>query len=364
MKRYTATTLIIALATLVVVFCPPQFLTNQVAGQKRSSRRVVKPLSARVSIDYSNFSHSNKKHQQVCSTCHKVPTRNWRRIKDYPDIVDYPDHEACVSCHRPQFFKSPKPAICSVCHVKVSPRDDKQFAFRNPVRRRQFMIEFPHDKHQDVIANLLRQFPVRKSPEFAPVSYKNFLVSADENTTHYNNCEICHGPRPAPTVPPRTGWIDGFMPNNQTFKAVPISHASCFNCHWKSEQPVKENCAGCHKVPGSLVTAPAADTLRRKSMKFRHGIEQHTAECTTCHINITKAATLRGLKPDVPITSCSTCHNQPPTHVELGDELGAIDKNREFVCVYCHTSDIGRLDPPPGHYFSAGRSALKRRDIK
>lgn len=103
-------------------------------------------------------------------------------------------------------------------------------------------------------------------------------------------------------------------------------------------------------------------------MKFKHegGGEKknHVAECTTCHINITKVASLRGLKPDVPITSCSECHNKVGQRQDVSKELTAIDKDRNFVCVYCHTSNVGRLDPPPGHYLIEERPPIKRKDIK
>jgi predicted CXXCH cytochrome family protein len=108
-----------------------------------------------------------------------------------------------------------------------------------------------------------------------------------------------------------------------------------------------------------------SDLPNRKSMKFRHGTEPHVAECTVCHINITKSATLRGLTPDVPIApACSECHNKAPSHLEISNELAAIDKNRDFVCVYCHTSDVGRRDPPASHYLSAERPPIKRKDVK
>ena len=163
----------------------------------------------------------------------------------------------------------------------------------------------------------------------------------------YYNCSICHAARTA------------------TFKAAPTNHSSCFNCHWKTQQPVATNCNGCHKLaaPYVPVTEPT-----RISIKFIHegGGEkkQHVAECTTCHINITKAASLRGLKPDVPITGCTECHNKDGLRQDLNTELGALDKNRNFTCVYCHAPNVGNLDPPASHYLIAERPPLKRKDIR
>jgi hypothetical protein len=287
----------------------------------------------RPAIDYSKFSHATPKHQAACDSCHKVPTKDWTKVSAFPDVTDYPGHDACVSCHRPQFFKGARPPICSVCHSKTSPRDDARFAFRNPATKLQFDTEFPHDKHQDVIALSRR-----------PQTLIAFAHAASQN---YNNCTICHASRTA------------------TFKAAPADHGSCFNCHWKSQEPVAANCNGCHK----LAVAPYVLTdPKRISAKFIHegGGEkkQHVAECTTCHINITKAASLRGLKADVPITACTECHNKDGLRLDLSTELLALDKNRTFVCVYCHAPDVGNLDPPASHYLIAERPPLKRKDIK
>jgi hypothetical protein len=266
--------------------------------------------------DYSKFSHSTPKHKAACNTCHKIR---------FPDITDYPSHDACVSCHRPQFFKGAKPPICSVCHSKTSPRDDVRYAFRNPASKLQFDIEFPHDKHQDVIAQLR-------------------FAHAPQG---YYNCSVCHSSRTA------------------TFKSSPTDHASCFNCHWKSQEPVAANCNGCHKLARTPYTLaePA-----RISSKFIHDgggeKKQHIAECTTCHINITKAASVRGLKPDVPITGCTECHNKDGLRQDLNKELLALDKNRNFVCEYCHAPTVGSKDPPASHYVIAERKPLKRQDIK
>ena len=288
--------------------------------------------SAQRAIDYTNFSHATPKHKSACNTCHKPPTKNWTKASSFPDIADYPDHDACVTCHRPQFFRGDRPPICSVCHVKTSPRDEARYAFRNPKTKLQFTIDFPHDRHQDVI----------------------------------HTCTICHAQPSAAAKPPPDGWIDSYAPPVATFKASPSDHSSCFACHWKSQEPVATNCNGCHK----LATTPyvAANTPTRISLKFIHDgggdKKQHIAECTSCHINITKSATSRGLKPDVPITACTECHNKEGLRQDLNTELTALDKNRAFTCIYCHTSNVGKLDAPASHYLIAQRPPIKRSAIR
>jgi hypothetical protein len=241
--------------------------------------------------------------------------------------------------------------------MRASPREEVRFAFRNPKSARQFAIEFPHDKHQDVIA--LLRYSLERQPKlvFMRASLKSSPPLLDEKTKAYNNCTICHGSLTKAPLPAVSGWVDAFVPDAATFKSVPSNHAACFNCHWKSQPPVKDSCEGCHKLaqPYSAISSP-----ERISMKFRHAREQHVAECTTCHINITKVSSLRGLKPDVPISSCTECHNKDGLRLDVGNELVQVDKNRDFICVYCHTSGVGRRDPPASHYLIAGREPIRR----
>ncbi len=84
----------------------------------------------------------------------------------FPDVADYPDHPSCVNCHRNEFFRGARPVICTICHTNVSPRDGTRHPFQNPeegfVRAlkkprtsgTQFVMNFPHDRHQDVMARL------------------------------------------------------------------------------------------------------------------------------------------------------------------------------------------------------------------
>lgn len=333
---------------LLIIGALGVFASLALAGQKRTASQ---PRPA--TIDYTKFSHSTKKHQAACDTCHKVPTSNWQKVSTIPDIKDFPEHEACVSCHRNQFFKGAKPPICSVCHTKTSPRDEARLPFRAPSSQLEFTIEFPHDRHQDVIAKLDRHTG-------SQTAFAHAVFDGD-----YNSCTICHTSKSLTTAPAR-GWTDAYQPKDGTFKSAPTGHESCFNCHWKSQQPIAQNCVGCHKLAAGPYSADLTPT--RISLKFVHDgggdKKVHVAECTSCHINITKSATLRGLKPDVPITSCTECHNKDGLRQDVSKELAAIDKNKAFVCVYCHTSDVGTKDPPASHYLIAERPPLKRGEIK
>jgi Class III cytochrome C family len=338
-------------------------IADVTAQRRRPSQRTT-PSTRTAAIDYSKFSHATNKHQAACNTCHKVPTPTWQKTKTHPDVTDYPGHAACVSCHRAQFFKGAQPAICTVCHTRVSPRDDARLAFRNPANQLQFTIEFPHDKHQDVIATLRDRTEFNTAYVFMRTTFRESEI--DEQGQTYNNCSICHVKQTIAPKPPEGNWTDGFIPETASFKSAPADHSACFNCHWKSQQPIADNCAGCHKLAASPYVVGNAAV--RISMKFKHegGGEKknHVAECTTCHINITKAESLRGLRPDVPITSCTECHNKDGLRQDVSKELAAIDKNSTFVCVYCHTSNVGKLDPPSSHYLIAERPPLKRKDVK
>src|SRR5262249_52375433 len=354
-RRSTTVLCLLALSAILGVVCAAQ-----------SRRRPASPSQTQpargAAARYSAFLHSSAKHQSLaCNACHKVPTI-WTARREFPDVADFPDHEACVRCHRQQFFTRQAivgtgPTICTVCHIRAAPQEEGRFAFGLPNNaqqkqkakvEQQFRIEFPHDKHQNVIAsNLLPYRRIRLvQVSFAP---------QEQQRTNYHNCTLCHlTNRDAITAPP-TGWVDAFVPPAGTFKSMPRAHDSCFDCHWQSQKPTSDDCAGCHKradVPFVPVAWPA-----RKSAKFNHeagGTEKvHQVECTSCHINITRARTLRGLTPDVPIASCAGC-NRDRKKTTYGKTLKSVED--EFVqyrktgrCTYCHTSEVGGKKPPPSH---------------
>jgi Cytochrome c7 and related cytochrome c/Class III cytochrome C family len=357
MRRRIITLCIIA-PFFAAVFVYPRWSSNalesSVAQQQQRRRRrqpARAPASRTPSRDYSKFSHASPTHRrQECSACHDAPTRNWRAASGFPDVSDYPDHASCIRCHRQQFFTGARPPLCTICHTRVSPASDARPVFPKRSTVSQFTVEFPHDKHQDVIASRRPSTQEVGEISFVPASLAVHSQSGDALRKKYNNCAICHETDETPPAAPPGGWRDGFVPASGSFKTVPRTHASCFNCHWKNQEPVADDCAGCHKP--ALGPRAEAPHFRRISVKFTHTREQHTAECTTCHINITRAGTLRGLQPDVPVNACAGCHKTSTdrTVATIETELERRKKDAGFTCAKCHTSELGKKSVPPSHY--------------
>ena len=139
--------------------------------------------------DYSQFSHLTEQHRAACKSCHTFPSKNWKQVRKgddaVPDVTEYPEHQACLGCHRQQFFarERPVPRICSNCHVKATPADTSRHPFPRGLGVSDFSVLFPKDKHADV-----------------------------------------------------------------TFETRP-THAACFTCHNQETElaPLPPNCDGCHK---------------------------------------------------------------------------------------------------------------------
>ena len=366
MKRRLVTLMIISFAVAAMV-------AAQTRRRPRSQRPPAQPQAPRGSAArYSAFLHSSEKHKSLeCNACHKIPT-TWTANRAFPDVADFPDHDACVRCHRPQFFSRQAmigtgPAICTVCHLGAAPREDRRFAFgkpnsanqtAKPKDERQFKIEFPHDKHQNVIARLELPPSSRNGRALAharasaPLFIHGSLVrtAAQDKKLDYNNCSLCHATDKSLAI------VALAAPNTDPamlhpFKAMPRTHDACFECHWKAQEPVGANCGGCHKPAEKYV---ASIGVNRISAKFAHegGKGEHILECTTCHINITRASTLRGLTPDVPINACASCHRDSkqttyPKAVTIETELEQFKKTGN--CAYCHSEEVGKKKPPPSH---------------
>jgi hypothetical protein len=373
--------------------------------QQQNRRRRARPAAqtARSTArNYSRFRHEDHRRPVAdlkCSDCHTIPSAaepDTIAAATNPRSSGYPDHDSCVRCHRQQFFKGASPQICTVCHTRASPRlsarDMQPFPKQGEQTiAREFPGYFPHGLHQSVIASktLPPALGLNEGWSAAHVSFTGGQAG-DAPARALDNCATCHlTDERAPVALPVGGSEGAFRPEAAgTFKTVPSGHASCFNCHWQSQPPLKDDCAGCHLPPGDFAaqrraTEPAAlpgvlaskaaawfkgwprDWPRRLSLKFRHQTENHDLGCTTCHINITQMETLNIPKADVPIASCAPCHIQASpvlrsegAPVTISSEMGAeaADKdNRSHTCIGCHTSVIGRERPPCSHRLVLGQ---------
>jgi hypothetical protein len=379
--------------------------------QGRRPQRTAKPTKQKPAIDYSRFSHSTHVTQQKlsCDSCHKFPTKNWKDVRKgdaaFPDVAEFPEHSSCLSCHRQQFFarERPAPAICSNCHVHVTPRDPSRFLFpslgdvadSSKEKREvisEFAISFPHDKHVDAVG-LNAPFP--KPPGrsgFVKVSWqaKTAPKEASERLNQSKSCPVCHQTNQPQgssaeeyvTKPPKD-LGDAFWLKKGTFKTIPNSHTVCFSCHNADVAiaPAQGECHACHKLAASPnvfktdFDLKLAETIgitdkttltawhrRISSGAFRHeGGEHPNISCANCH-NVPTMSTVDMKTLIVPMHSCGGaegCHVTATTDDGgiLNYEIDQKKTNASFVCTKCHIT-FGREAVPDTHV--AAIQALKK----
>lgn len=353
--------------------------------------------------NYARFKHEDHRQPVAklnCADCHTIRSPaapDLVSAATKPEVDGYPYHDSCVRCHRQQFFKGASPAICTVCHTRATPRltarDMHSFPKQNESAiAREFPGYFPHSLHQSVIARKGNAPPAGNTAERREFVRASFKTLDEPPAKASDNCATCHLTDERAPVAMTAGAAEAtFKPEAKgTFKTVPAGHAACFNCHWQSQQPLKDDCAGCHlsqseytkkkraasteaALPGML--SPKAIEWfkdwpsawpKRLSLKFRHETANHDIGCTTCHINLVQMETLNIPKADVPIATCAICHvrNNSPVLRKEGETVTfflemtaeASDKeNKTNTCTGCHTAQIGRERPPCSHYLVLGQ---------
>ena len=410
------------IALIMLAFLLVQHLAADVSGAGSMARASQRRLPGSTGndkkkprIDYSRFSHHIHvtQHKLACDSCHKFPTKNWKEVRKgdsaFPDVAEFPEHSSCLNCHRQQFFarERPAPAICSNCHVKVTPRDTTRFLFpslgdvsdatqqkRDGVT--EFAINFPHDKHVDVVG---LNAPALKPPGlagFVTVSWQQ--KTAQVESSQLKSCPVCHqtfqpqgnSNEEYATKPPKN-LGDAFWLKKGTFKTIPNSHSICFTCHNTEARiaPLPSECNSCHKLPalstrvtqagsplppgletvGVLKTdldPKLAETIgvtdrnilttwrrRISAGAFRHeGGEHPNVSCTNCH-NVPTMNTVDMKTLIVPVRSCGGaegCHITATTDDggALNYEMDQKKTNPGFVCVKCHIS-FGKEVVPENH---------------
>ena len=356
------------------------------------SRSQTPGIPAKPKIDYKNFSHPTHVVTQklACNSCHKVPSKNWNVVRKgdaaFADVTDFPEHSACLECHRTQFFarERPAPAICSNCHIAVTPRDTARWVFPSlgdisdpKLKRRdapsEFGVGFPHDKHIDAIGSNLPSENNR-----AP--FINAAWQAKKPAPP-KSCPICHetyqpqgnSSEEYLTKPPKDIG-DNIWLKKGTFKTIPNSHTTCFTCHNADSgiPPEPKNCETCHKLlaPAQLKTdfdAKLAATMgadkfmlerwRRRTSAggFRHeGGEHPDVSCLNCH-NV-ESATFSTIDPKTMKVPVKSCGGADGCHItRTADDGGALNfeidskrKDASFVCTKCHVT-FGKEAIPASH---------------
>lgn len=381
------------------------------SSSQQQTRRRRRAPAARPRVDYSNFSHATKGHFENCSSCHLIPSFQ------QPDITDYPDHPACINCHRQQFFRGARPVICSNCHTVTTPRSEARFKFPKEQEASQFTDIFPHASHIKTTSLL----------QFEKVAGRKMNIQA--------TCMHCHKVDTVAQKPPKGAPADAFAAPAGTFMTTPTSHATCFACHWqkgtenREQPPLSTECAGCHKnlarpmmqtaaltaVAGSasparvsnapkIVPAVAQGALHttlqaslqgtmaahktltppRVSPKFVHELDPHKKRandegkeiaitCTQCHAGVRKATTLEAMRLKVnqvqllPSCSTSACHTaiSGTTGLKLSvfRELRERGKDAKFDCALCHAPPVSlNAEVPCSHYKAVLDSAKKENE--
>ena len=374
---------------LLCVVC--LFVALNASAQRR--RTPPKPK-----VDYAKFSHRTHVERQKlgCDSCHKFPSKNWKQVRKgddaFQDVTDFPEHAACLECHRTQFFarERPAPIICSNCHVAVTPKNTVRYPFpslgepflaskqgQNFVS--EFKVAFPHDKHVDVVGWL------GPRPRGFTLVHASFTATQDAKS---KSCVVCHetyqpqGKSTEEYVTKRPANLaeDAFWLKKGAFKTTPTSHAACSSCHNKDAgiAPDPSDCATCHKLAGA---APAplrdfdpklAQTMgvndwlmlrkwsRRSAGRYQHDFEVHRElSCTDCH----NPAVMNTLdeKTFVTVKSCGGsggCHIETNTEGILNYEIEQKRKNASFQCAKCHIF-LGKNPVPQNHLEAIPKPASK-----
>jgi hypothetical protein len=404
-----------ALVVLAFVLTPHWVRATEAAEaqrrpqKSRSQKRVIPP---KAKLDYTKFSHQTHVVTQklVCNSCHKVPAKNWKEVRKgdaaFADVTDFPEHSSCLNCHREQFFarQRPAPAICSNCHIAISPRDTARWLFPSlgdltdpKLKRREFVSEFgvgfPHDKHIDVVGLNVPASPNRGLFVNALFRYRTgsgsdrvnpdsglTLGTQEKKPAPPKSCPVCHetyqpqgkSSEEYVTKPPKNIG-DNFWLKKGTFKTIPNSHTVCFTCHNADSglAPEPKDCNVCHKLvspaqlkvdfdpklPGVMGindrTVLARWSRRISAGAFRHeGGEHPDLNCLNCH-NVAKFNTIDPKTLKVPVRSCGGAEG---CHITTtADEGGALNfeldqkkKDPNFVCTKCHVT-FGKDAVPQDH---------------
>jgi hypothetical protein len=408
------------LATSVAAVQTPSPPRPQAARPQRRAPARTQPPNSQAAY-WAKFKHERKEHFDNCVACHVTDTKPPMTF-EHPEIEAFPDHPACIECHRKEFFRGPflgsAPAICADCHAAAVPPPNKAkanlFEFPNPRRPEQFNDVFPHGTHQS--SNAIEQF-------------KKVKIEKPKQGEVFS-CLACHQLDPEKDEKTGNAKSPGPVVKAGTYYDTYTDHANCFQCHWSKEKSgpeqgvYKDDCRSCHAsvahptqppptgekaarawttgppvtppVPGTTptpagcptvvaahVTAPpAGEWPARVSPMFEHASTSHIktdeAGCVSCHTSLHKNKTLslaqlRLKENQVQLAKCASCHNklrgegddaklfsEVKGHYDFYQQPQDKRAGMAFNCCYCHAPDLGTKQTVPCSHYTAFLNASKK----
>ncbi len=277
--------------------------TDEPQQTRRRGAGAVAKGSKRLFIHDKNHIRSSKENGRLvsnCAECHRIPGAFYvsENAQGF-NVREFPDHPDCLRCHehRKDFFKGATPPICTVCHKGSSPREGNPGLFPKaggPDVERDFTGRFPHDKHQDILAQ--NESPARANAGFRIVKAGFSTQDNKAKSPTRWDCRRCHLPYPTEVEKQLLANVDwagaklplfaddqkklytdsdkkvpllsninlpiGMKPDETdptapagTFRQSPngpTGHKYCFECHaltqgaWNSPFPRANDCVGCH----------------------------------------------------------------------------------------------------------------------
>lgn len=321
--------------------------------------------------DLSKFSHATTGHYENCAACHKIPALARKtEPENYlskTDVEDYPDHDACLNCHRqryaPRFFEGARPIICAICHKgAITPRNEAVFNFPKERVTSQFDDIFPHEAH------------------FKGTSLPRFKRLLGDTAKAQDSCAYCHKPntadlklsaagdilaapaasvaRPAAAAatpaatPAAVTSAAAFAAKPGTFMTTPTSHASCFECHWKEGvdgrdfKPLANDCAECHRnlvlPPKPVATpSPAAEPTATPAAKPGVAAAHHAAPSSflaAAFVETEKLLRTRHAAPKfIHELEAHKCRDKVEDKDRIEQE-GSCKDRVAITCLSCHTT--------------------------
>jgi len=238
--------------------------------------------------------HAAKLGRLECNLCHTAVSKGSVELKR-------PGHSQCQLCHADAFKPESRgdtkaDLICSQCHASAVNANQNDVLRFPPKRNVSLLIDFPHAKHVDPQVRIDSKTGFRADCTFC----HKFTAQGDNILPAHTQCAACHSQ-------------PGMKPELSKF----LRTAGCRGCHNPEEldQP-------------RLAVANVWDKIRFSHATHFEARPDFKMDCTTCHTEVPKSATLVNAKATLPrMVDCASCH-------DTSKKIAAA--HRTSNCAACH----------------------------